>query len=66
MFQIEYTTQFKRDLKLAKRRRNNFALLQNIMEKIVKGESLDAKYKDHPLSGNWKGFVNYIYSQICC
>lgn len=35
MLQVEYTNQFKKDLKLAKRRNKNLSLLNNIMQKIV-------------------------------
>jgi mRNA interferase YafQ len=27
-----------------------------VIEKLAAQERLDAKYRDHPLSGNWKGF----------
>lgn len=53
---IEYTTQFKRDLKLAKRRKNNLELLQHIMKIIAGQKPIPAKHKDHPLTGNWQGF----------
>lgn len=55
MLHIEYTTQFKRDLKLAKHRKNNLSLLQEIMETIASEKSLHFKYKDHLLAGNWQG-----------
>jgi mRNA interferase YafQ len=54
MLKVEYTTQFKRDLKLAKKRRKNMSALQQIMKKIEYEEALNLRLKDHPLSGNWK------------
>lgn len=55
MLQVEYTTQFKRDLKLSKRRNKNLKALQKIMELIEHEKPLSARLKDHPLSGNWVG-----------
>ena len=54
-YEIKYTTQFKKDYKLAKRRGLDITLLKDIVSKIANGETLDTKYKDHPLSGNWSG-----------
>ena len=54
-YEIKYTTQFKKDYKLAKRRGLDITLLKDIVSKIANGEILDTKYKDHPLSGNWSG-----------
>lgn len=53
MLQVEYTTQFKRDLKLAKKRRKNLASLQRIMQQIAEEKPLSARYRDHTLTGNW-------------
>lgn len=30
-------------------------MLKSIVTKLANGESLDPKYKDHPLTGNWVG-----------
>ena len=54
MPKVEYTTQFRRDLKLAKKRKKNLPALQQIMEKIEHEEPLIPRLKDHPLTGNWK------------
>lgn len=54
-FTIKHTTQFKRDYKLAKRRNLNLDLLKDIVTKLANGESLEEKYKDHSLSGDWTG-----------
>lgn len=55
MLNIEYTAQFKRDLKLAKRQHKDLELLQKIMKQIAEEKPLLAKLRDHPLSSNWKG-----------
>lgn len=54
-YEIKYTTQFKKDYKLAKRRKLNLSLLKDIISKLANGESLDSQYRDHALSGNWTG-----------
>lgn len=56
MLQVEYTTKFKRDLKLAKPRNKNIESLRNIMKKIVQEKSLEQRLKDHALTGNWIGY----------
>lgn len=54
MLKIEYTTQFKRDLKLANKRKKNMAALQKIMKLIEYEELLSLRLRDHALTGNWK------------
>ena len=54
MLTVEYTTQFKRDLKQAKKRNKNLDLLQEIMTLIEHEKPLPHKYKNHSLSGNWR------------
>ena len=56
MLQVEYTTKFKRDLKLAKKRNKNLDSLHDAMKKIENEEKLNPRLKDHPLSNNWKGY----------
>lgn len=53
MLQVEYTTKFKRDLKLAKKRNKNLDALREIMKKIEHEEKLSQKFRDHSLTGNW-------------
>ncbi len=55
MLDVEYTTKFKRDLKLAKKRNKDLDALRQIMKKIQHEEDLSPKLKDHNLLGNWNG-----------
>jgi mRNA interferase YafQ len=48
------TSQFKRDVKLSEKRHKNMSKLKTIMTKIVNEETLDPKYKNHKLTGNYK------------
>ena len=54
-YRIKYTSQFKKDYKLAKRRGLNLSLLKKIISQLANGVQLDEKYRDHDLSGDWKG-----------
>ncbi|MEM1125680.1 MAG: type II toxin-antitoxin system YafQ family toxin [Bacteroidota bacterium] len=52
---IRRTTQFKKDVKRAKRRGKDLGTLKEVIEKLVTGEPLEARYRDHALSGPWRG-----------
>lgn len=47
------TAQFKRDLKLCNRRHYDIAKLQKVLDLLMAGQALPAKFRDHPLVGNW-------------
>lgn len=47
-------TQFKRDVKLAKKRGKDMTKLRELLVLLVNGNPLPPRYKDHPLGGNWK------------
>ena len=55
-YQLDYTTAFSRDLKRIKKRGYDIGKLEKVVNVLQAGESLDAKYKDHALTGNWGGF----------
>ena len=54
MLDIDHTTQFKRDLKLAKKRQKDISLLKEIIDLILYEKPIPPKHKNHSLSGNWK------------
>ena len=53
MYQLEYTTKFRREYKLLHKRGYNMALLQNAISTIANKKPLPAKNKAHKLSGNF-------------
>lgn len=55
MFEIKSSKRFKRDLKIIIKRGYDIKLLNNVVEKLASGETLDEKYRDHILSGEYKG-----------
>ena len=54
MLELEYTNQFKRDLKLSKKRGKDLEKLDPIVKLLLKEKPLPEKHRDHPLSGNYK------------
>jgi len=52
-YTVKYTTIFKRDYKLAKKRGQKIELLQEVVTLLAAGETLPEKNKDHALTGNW-------------
>jgi mRNA interferase YafQ len=55
-YQLILTGKFKKGLKRAKKRGLNIALLDSIVDKLIHGQVLDEKYKDHELKGKYSGF----------
>ena len=55
-YQIEYTSRFKKEYKLAQKRGRDISLLRTVIGILAKGETLPEKYKDHPLVSNWVGY----------
>ena len=56
MLGFRFTTQFKKDLKLLKKRHYNQDELFDILVKIIWGEPLPEHCGEHGLSGNYSGF----------
>jgi mRNA interferase YafQ len=56
MYNIVSSNQFKKDLKLAKKRGMQLELLETVVDTLAAGKSLDDKYRDHKLSGVFHGF----------
>ena len=56
MYTVKFTTAFKKSYKLMKRRGLDLSLLDGVVDKLRQGIALEARYKDHELSGRFKGF----------
>lgn len=54
-YQVLLTSKFKKDFKLLKKQGKNTDKILAVINKLARGESLDAKYKDHPLLGGYLG-----------
>ena len=57
MLKIVYTTQFKKDYKLAQKRGVDVEELFKVIELLQKQKPLPPEKKDHLLHGNYKGYI---------
>lgn len=48
--------QFRRDVKLAAKRGKDMSKLREVILLLLEGGPLPARYKDHPLGGEWKHY----------
>ena len=56
MLEIVPSNQFKKDLKLARRRGYKVEHLRDVVNTLASEQKLDNKYHDHGLTGNYIGF----------
>lgn len=56
MLEIVPSNQFKKDLKLAKKRGYRMECLRDVVMMLASEQKLDEKYRDHGLTGNYSGF----------
>ncbi len=49
-------SQFRRDVKLARKRGKDLTKLRELILLLGAGAELPRKYKDHPLSGDWQHY----------
>ena len=54
-YDVQFTNQFKKDLKLEEKQNKNLNKLFEVIEILANGETLDARYRDHDLTDNYKG-----------
>lgn len=54
-YRIVQTGAFKKDLKLIIRRGYNMALMEQVVDTIAAGDPLPEKYRDHSLTGVYRG-----------
>ena len=56
MLDIVASNQFKKDLKLAAKRGLKLDHLNEVVTALARQEKLDDKYRDHNLTGDYRGF----------
>ena len=54
-YKLALTNQFKKGYKLMKKRNADFSKLEYVVDKLIAGDSLDEKYRDHQLMGQYSG-----------
>lgn len=62
MLKIRYTNQFKKDYKLIQKRGYDINKLKEVIQLLMERKVLPRKYKEHPLTGNYKRFYGMSYS----
>ena len=60
---VKFTTQFRKDYKLAMKRGLRIALLEEVAERLAMGEPLPEKNRDHALGS---GTGNATFSRTGC
>ena len=50
------STQFKKDVKKARKRGKDLGKLKALLSLLIHQTPLPEVYQDHPLRGNWKGY----------
>lgn len=55
-YEVRLSAQFKRDLKLARKQGKNVDKLYDVIGMLAMGEKLDARHRDHNLSGRYEGY----------
>jgi mRNA interferase YafQ len=51
-----FENRFKKDIKRLQKRGKDIEKLKIVIEKLLENQELEPKYKDHALTGNWKGY----------
>ena len=56
MLKIRSSNRFKRDLKAIAKRGLNLSLMEEVVDTLASQKQLDARYRDHSLTGDYTGF----------
>ena len=56
MYTVKFTARFKKSYKLMIKQGKDVSLLDEVIETLRLGKTLDKKYNDHQLTGNFKLF----------
>ena len=56
MYKIKFTSAYKKSYKLMKKRGLDLSLLNEVVNKLRRGEPLEERYHDHELKGKFAGF----------
>lgn len=56
MKKLSQTRQFVRDVRRMRRRGKDISKLKTVVGRLAQGKALDAKHRDHTLTGMWKNY----------
>lgn len=51
-----HTGQFRRDTRRAQKRGKDMSRLREILTLLIEDKPLPPRFKDHPLTGDWRGY----------
>ena len=54
-YEVRFTSQFKKDVKLAKKQHRDLDKLFKVIQVLAEGDTLPERYRDHGLSGAFAG-----------
>lgn len=54
-YEVRFTNQFKKDIKLAQKQGKDIEKLFSVVDILASGEPLPSKFRDHDLTGDYKG-----------
>ncbi|MBR1648062.1 MAG: type II toxin-antitoxin system YafQ family toxin [Alphaproteobacteria bacterium] len=55
MYDLKYSSRFKKDLKLCAKRGYNLKKMEVVLDILASGKPIPEEYHDHPLAGSHKG-----------
>ena len=58
MFSIEFTNQYLKDLRLARKRKFNEEKLNEVIKILLSGKKLPSHYRNHRLTGQYKNLFD--------
>ena len=56
MLKLVTTAKFRKDYKRIKKRGYDLSLLEDVLDQLLQEKTLEQKYRDHALIGNYIGF----------
>ena len=56
MYQVKFTTAYKKAYKFMKKRGLDISLLDEVVDLLCQGRHLEERYRDHGLTGDLAGF----------
>ena len=54
-YDIQFTSRFKKDIRIAKKQGKDLDKLFSVIETLASGEVLEERFRDHGLTGNYRG-----------
>ena len=57
MYQVKFTTAYKKAYKLMKKRGLDISLLDEVVDLLRQGRQLEERYRDHGLTRDFAGFL---------